>query len=274
MAFHSPSATTFLFTDIEGSTKLLELEPQRMTHALVRHIALGQAVVEAHHGRLVDTAGDGIYAVFGDTLDALRASIQFQLSLAEIEASIGIALRMRCGLHAGITHGGDGDFSGLEVNRAHRIMSTAHGGQILLSQAAVGLVHERLPAEIELRDLGSVRLRDLTRPERVYQVLHPALRSDFPALRSLEATPNNLPQQVSSFIGRKTELATVQTLLRTARLLTLMGPGGIGKTRIALQAAADMLDDYPDGVWVADLAASFAPDMVARVVAQVLGIQE
>ena len=168
----------------------------------------------------------------------------------------------------------DGDFFGSTVNRAARIMGAAHGGQVLLSQAVAVLVRDRLPAHVALRDLGLVRLRDLASPEHVYQVAHPRLRENFPALRSLEATPNNLPQQVTSFVGRAPELATVKALLDETRLLTLLGVGGIGKTRLSLQVAADAMDAYPDGVWFVELAPLMDPRLVPQAVASVLGVKE
>ncbi|HEX9301935.1 MAG TPA: adenylate/guanylate cyclase domain-containing protein, partial [Casimicrobiaceae bacterium] len=269
-----PAITTFLFTDIEGSTSLWEREPVRMRPALARHDAIARAAVEAHRGAVVKTSGDGIHAAFGDPLDAVRAVIELQQALDDPEATCGVALRVRCGLHAGVVERRDNDFFGSAVNRAARIMSAAHGGQVLLSQAVAVLVRERLPAGVTLRDLGTIRLRDLARPEQVYQVVHPRLRQDFPALRSLEATPNNLPQQVTSFIGRERELAEVKELVGKTRLLTLLGVGGLGKTRLSLQLAADVMDDYPDGVWFVELAAIADVRMVAQAVASVLGVKE
>ncbi len=168
-----------------------------------------------------------------------------QLALADPSATHGVALRVRCGLHTGTLEHRDNDYFGSEVNRGARIMSAAHGGQVIVSQAVVDSMAGRLPEAVTLRDLGSVRLRDLSRPERVYQIVHPQLRQDFPALRSLEATPNNLPQQVSSFVGREEVLQQVKKVFATTRLLTLLGVGGLGKTRLSLQLGADAMDDYP-----------------------------
>ena len=269
-----PGQVTFLFTDIEGSTRLWEEETQRMPHAQARHDALARAAVEDHRGAVVKTMGDGLHAAFADPLDAVRAALQLQRALAEPAATGGIALRVRCGMHAGTVERRDNDYFGSAVNRAARIMSAAHGGQILLSQAVVAAIHERLPEGVTFRDLGVVRLRDLASPERVYQVLHPELRQDFPALRSLEATPNNLPQQVTSFVGRERGLAEVKELLGTTPLLTLLGMGGLGKTRLSLQVAADVMDDYPDGVWFVELAAVADARLVPQAVASVLGVME
>ena len=268
------AVTTFLFTDIEGSTRLWEQEPERMPPALARHDVLVRAAVQHNRGEVVKMSGDGVHAAFSDPLDALCASLELQRALADSEVTNGIAIRVRCGLHAGVNERRDNDFFGNAVNRAARIMSTAHGGQVLLSQAVAVLVGERLPAGVSLRDLGVVRLRDLASPERVYQLVHPELRQDFPALRSLEATPNNLPQQVTSFIGRERELAEVKKLLSNTRLLTLLGVGGIGKTRLSLQVAADLMDDYPDGVWLVELAPLTDALLVPQAVASVLGVKE
>jgi predicted ATPase/class 3 adenylate cyclase len=270
----SPGVVTVLFTDIEGSSQLWEREPEKMRHALARHDDIARQAVERHRGVVVKMTGDGINAVFADPLDAIQATVQFQRSLAETDADSGIALRIRCGLHAGVNEHRDNDFFGPEVNRAARIMSIAHGGQALISQAVAALLRDRLPAELALRDLGVVRLRDLAGPERVYQVLHAALRDSFPALRSLESTPNNLPLQLTSFVGRLREVADVAGLLRGTRLVTLCGPGGIGKTRLSLHAAAEVLTDFADGAWMVELAPVANASLVPSTVASVLGVKE
>lgn len=264
----------FLFSDIEGSTRLWEQEPSRMRLALACHDALARAAVEANRGTIVKTTGDGFHAAFEDSLDALAAALQLQQTLADPTATNGVSLRVRCGVHAGVVERRDNDFFGGVVNRAARIMSAAHGSQVLLSQTAVALIAERLPSGVAFRDLGSVRLRDLASPERIYQLIHPKLQQDFPALRSLEATPNNLPQQVTSFVGRERALAEVKKLLGRTRLLTLVGVGGLGKTRLSLQLAANLLDDYPDGVWFVELAPLADGRLVPQAVATVLGVKE
>jgi predicted ATPase/class 3 adenylate cyclase len=266
--------TTFLFTDIEGSTRLWEQEPERMKVALARHDALARDAVSAHGGTVVKTTGDGIHAVFDDPLGGVAATIDLLRSLADPQATGGLPISIRCGLHVGAVQRRDGDYYGTTVNRAARIMSTAHGGQVLLSGAVAAAVEGRLPEAVTLRDLGAVRLRDLAQPERLYQVVHPALRLDFPALRSLEATPNNLPQQVTSFVGRERELGEVKALLGQTRMLTLLGIGGLGKTRLSLQAAVESMDDYPDGVWFVELAALTDPHLVPQAVASALGVTE
>ena len=270
-----PTGTvTFLFTDIEGSTRLWEQDAERMRPALARHDALVRTAVEGHRGNVVKMIGDGVHAVFEDPLDAVGATLQLQQALADPEATNGVALRVRCGLHLGVVEHRDNDFFGTAVNRAARIMAAAHGGQVIVSQAVADRLAHRLPQAVSLRDLGAVRLRDLASPERIYQVVHPQLRQDFPALRSLMATPNNLAQQVTSFVGRERELAEAKKLLATTRLATLLGAGGLGKTRLSLHVAVEVLDDYPDGVWFVELAPIADPRLLAQAVASVLGVKE
>ena len=268
------SVATFLFTDIEGSSRLWEREPTRMQAALARHDALARAAVVGQGGSIVKMTGDGMCAVFQDPRGAIDATLVFLRGLAEPMASDDLALQARCGIHVGAAQWRDNDYFGQTLNRAARIMGAAHGGQVLLSQAVVDLVRGRLPDALSLRDLGFVRLRDLASPERLYQVLHPALRQDFPALRSLEAAPNNLPQQVTSFVGREHELEEARKALARTRLLTFLGAGGIGKTRLSLQVAAEALDDYPDGAWFVELAPIADPRLVPQVVASTLGVKE
>ena len=185
-----------------------------------------------------------------------------------------LALKVRCGVHCGESEARDGDFYGPALNRAARVMGAAHGGQTLITQAVAERVATRLPAEVTLQDLGTVRLRDLASPERVHQLQHPALRTQFPPLRSLEATPNNLTQQLNSFVGRERELAEVRELLGKTRLLTLLGMGGIGKSRLSVQLGAELLDEYADGVWLVELAPLADPLLVPQALASVLGVKE
>ena len=265
---------TLLFTDIEGSTEKWEQEPEQMAHALARHDVLLRAAVEAHRGRVIKTTGDGIYAAFADATNCVEAAIAIQQSIADPAATAGMALSVRCGLHAGPTQERDNEFFGSTTNRAARIMGLAYGGQVLASQAIADLVAGRLPVGSSLRDLGDVRLKGIASSEHAYQVVHPSLRKEFPALRSLEATPNNLPQQLTSFIGRDREIKEAEELLERARLLTLLGIGGLGKTRLSLQIAGDVLDSYRDGAWLVDLAPIRDPSIMASEAAKVLGVRE
>ena len=271
----SSDATTFLFTDIEGSTRLWEQEGERMAAALAQHDALLQAAVDGNRGGIWKSTGDGIYAAFDDPLDALNATLAFLRALADPAATNGIPIRVRCGLHAGVVERRDKDYFGATVNRTGQIMSAGHGGQVLLSHAVVDLLGERLPAGVSLRDLGRVRLKDLATPEHVYQVLHPELRQEFPPLRSLEATPNNLPQQTTSFVGREREVAQAKELLAQARLLTLLGMGGLGKTRLAMQVGADLMDRVSGRRLVRRSRADRRSEaLVPGTAAQVLGVRE
>lgn len=266
--------TTFLFTDIEGSTRLWEQKPQEMSRALKHHDAISRAAVESNRGVVVKMVGDGLYAAFADPLDGINATLALQEALADPASTEGVPLHVRCGLHLGLVEQRDNDFFGPPVNRSARIMAAAHGGQILVSQAVAERIEDRLPEGVQLRELGAVRLKDLSSPERVYQLLHPKLRQDFPALRSLESTPNNLPQQLTSFIGREHDLEELERLLQGSRLLSLVGMGGLGKTRLSLQVAADALDNFPDGAWFIDLAPIRDAALVTSLIAQTLGVQE
>jgi predicted ATPase/class 3 adenylate cyclase len=271
-AAHDP--TTILFTDIEGSSRLWEQHGQKMSRVLAEHDALARTTVAENGGVVVKMVGDGLYAVFDDALGAVQATLTLQRSLASIGATHDLPLRVRCGVHAGVVERRDNDLFGSAVNRAARIMGAAHGGQVLLSQAVVDRVQDRLPDLVSLRDLGGVRLRDLSTPERIYQLVHPELRDTFPALRSLEVTPNNLPQQTTTFIGRERELAEAKELLAGTRLLTLLGMGGMGKTRLSLQIASDVMDAFPEGAWFADLAPVKDRTVVVNEVAQIFGVPE
>ncbi len=264
----------FLFSDIEGSTRLWEQHTAAMAEALAHHDTLARTVVAAWHGQVVKGTGDGIHAAFADAGDALRAMLQMQRSLADDAAAGRLPLALRCGLHAGPGQARDNDYFGPEVNRAARIMAAAHGGQMLLSQVVADRLLTVLPEGVALRDLGAVRLKDLDRPERLWQVLAPPLRADFPALRALEATPNNLTQQLNRFIGRETVLPVLHGLLGQHRLLTLLGTGGIGKSRLAMQLAAALVDQYPDGVWFVELASLDDGQRLPQAVASVLGVKE
>ena len=266
--------STFLFTDIEGSTRLWERDAEAMALALAQHDTIVRDTVQARHGTVVKMTGDGVHAVFADPLDAVSAAVELQRQLTQAAATSRVVLSVRCGLNAGVQEHRDNDFFGSAVNRAARLMSAAHGGQILLSSTVASLVDGRLGDEISLLDLGTVRLRDLTSPEHVFQVRHPALRAEFPALRSLEATPNNLPQQVTSFVGRERELAEVSACFSKTRLLTLIGIGGLGKSRLSLQAAADVVDACPDGVWLVELAPLTDDRLVPQALASVLSVKE
>jgi predicted ATPase/class 3 adenylate cyclase len=272
-----PAAVTFLFTDIEGSTRLWEQQPAAMQTALRRHDELALQAVQRHGGRVVKTTGDGLHAAFASPLAAVLAARDFCLLLADPDQALALPLLARCGLHLGFDEQRGGDYYGRDVNRAARVMQCAHGGQILMSRTVAEQVRPqlaRLGSGAGLLDLGLVHLRDLAAPEQIHQLLHAGLRAQFPALRSLAATPNNLPCHLNSFVGRERELGEARALLQRHRLLSLVGLGGIGKTRLARQLAADLLDDYPDGVWCVELAPLHDPELLPQAVAAVLGVRE
>jgi predicted ATPase/class 3 adenylate cyclase len=264
----------FLFTDLEGSTRLWDREPSRMAEALSRHDELCRDVIAAHQGHLVKMMGDGMQAVFGEAARAIAAVVELQRQVATLALDCGLPLKMRCGLHAGTAHRRDGDYFGTSVNRAARIMSAAHGGQVLLSQAVADVLSKSFSHDVALAALGRVRLRDLSAPETLWQLIHPDLQREFPTLRSLDVTPNNLPQQLSSFIGRDTELRELEEALTKARLVTLTGAGGTGKTRLSLQVAAEALDRFPDGAWLIPLASLVDAERVPQAIATALGLRE
>jgi predicted ATPase/class 3 adenylate cyclase len=265
-----PSGTvTFLFTDVEGSTRLWDEFPEAMRPALARHDELLRGAIAKHHGHVVKTTGDGVHAVFAAARDALDAAVVMQLALAaEAFAETG-RLRVRMGVHTCEAQRRDADYYGSEVNRAARLMSVAHGDQIVVSLATSALVRD---ASVELVDLGEHRLRDLATLERVFQVCAPGLVREFPALRTVDATPGNLPVQSTSFVGRDVEVKELIGLVRAHRLVTLTGVGGVGKTRLAVQVAAELVSDFPDGVWLVELAPIGDPAAVADAAATVLGI--
>lgn len=270
-----PSGTvTFLFTDIEGSTRLWEEHPEAMRPALARHDALMRAAIEQHQGYVFKTMGDAFCAAFPTATDAVNAALAAQQALNAEEWAEPVRIRVRMALHAGIAEERDNDYFGQPLNRVARLLSAGHGGQVLLSEAVRQLCHDRLPPAAELMDLGRHRLRDLSQPEQIFQLLHPQLPTVFPPLRSLESQVNNLPQQLTAFIGREQEIDAVTTLLHRSHLLTFTGSGGCGKSRLALQIAAEMLEEYPDGVWLVELAALAEPALVAQTVVSALGLQE
>ncbi|HLZ71093.1 MAG TPA: adenylate/guanylate cyclase domain-containing protein [Dehalococcoidia bacterium] len=272
-----PTGTiTFLFTDVEGSSRAWEEHPAAMRRAMTRHDALLTAVFERHEGVVVRPRGEGdsLFAVFVRASDAAAAALAGQRALAaEDWGAIG-PLRVRMGLHTGEADLREGDYYGSAVNRTARIRGAGHGGQILLSQTTADLVRGTLPAGATLTELGRHRLRDLREPELIHQLSEPGLPDTFPPLATFDARPNNLPLQLTSFVGRERELAEVTGLLREQRLVTLTGPGGTGKTRLALQAAAEALDAFPDGVFFVDLAPLADLALVPSAIAQALGVQE
>ena len=268
-----PTGTvTFLFTDIEGSTQRWDAHREAMSAAVQRHDAIGRAAMDAHGGYVFKTVGDAFCVAFARTEAAVAAALDFQRALLTENFAGVDGLRVRAALHTGAADERGGDYFGPAVNRVARLLSIGHGGQTLLSGVMHDLVLGALPPQASLRDLGEHRLKDLSRPEYVYQLVAPELASEFPALRSLESLPNNLPLQMTSFVGREREVAEIAELLGTHRLVTLVGSGGIGKTRTSLQVAANLLDGSGNGVWFVELAPLASGEYIPAAVAQALGL--
>ncbi|MDQ3781317.1 MAG: adenylate/guanylate cyclase domain-containing protein, partial [Actinomycetota bacterium] len=269
-----PTGTvTFMFTDIEGSTRLVQHVGDDWTPILETHNRLVRHAVDSGHGTVVKTEGDSIFAVFASAIDAVAAAAGVQRSLAENPWPEGVRIRVRLGLHTGTGALGGDDYVGIDVHRAARIADAAHGGQIVLSESVAVLVERSLPAELTLRDLGKHRLKDLSQPEAIYQVSVAGLEADFPILRTLDVIPNNLPMQVTSFVGRERDMAEALRLLERTRVLTLTGPGGTGKTRLALQIGAEVGAAYRDGVFFADLAPVNDVEVVPSQILDTFGLQ-
>jgi predicted ATPase/class 3 adenylate cyclase len=263
---------TFLFTDIEGSTQLMQQVGERYVAAQSAHHSILRAAFDGNSGHELRTEGDSFFCVFASAVDACLAAADAQRSLDAYPWPDGASLKVRIGLHTGEAPLVGNEYIGLDVHHAARIAAAAHGGQVLVSEATHGVVDTKLPTGLRLRDLGEHRLKDLARPELLYQLVIDGVPDTFPALRTLDAIQNNLPTQLTSFIGRGTELAEASGLLQKTRLLTLTGPGGIGKTRLCLQVAAESSRDFPSGAYFIPLSAVRDPELIGSAVAQVLGI--
>jgi predicted ATPase/class 3 adenylate cyclase len=261
-----------LFTDIEGSTQRWDRDPEAMQDALRRHDALMQTAITQHDGYVFKTIGDAFCAAFARPQDAVAAILDAHRALAAEDFSLTDGLGVRAAVHTGTADERKGDYFGTALNRIARLLTIGHGGQVLVSGVATDLVQGALPPRASLRDLGEHRLRDLARPEQVYQLVSPDLATDFPPLRSLDLFPNNLPLQLKSFVGRDAEIAEITALIEQHRLVTLVGSAGVGKTRTLLQVAANLVDGSADGVWLIELAPLTSGDYLPSTVAQALGL--
>ncbi|HEY2968615.1 MAG TPA: adenylate/guanylate cyclase domain-containing protein [Casimicrobiaceae bacterium] len=267
----SPQTLTFLFTDIEGSTPLWDSRPDAMRAATERHNALLREAITAHGGNAFRVVGDAFCVAFSNATSATLAAVDAQHALCA-QAWGDAPIHVRMGLHSGAVDTAEDEiFRGPSLARAARVMSAAHGDQILATAATVALLDRKLPAGGELRDLGDHTLRGFARPERLYQLVLPGLRSEFPPIRTQEALRTNLPQALTSFIGRTEALAQVREQVRQSRMVTLIGPGGTGKTRLALEAAGELIDAFPDGVWLIELAPLADAALVPHAIAAALG---
>src|SRR6185437_14153469 len=279
-----PTGTiTMLFSDIEGSTVLLSGLGDRYGEALSAQRALLRAAFSAHGGREMGTEGDSFFVVFESAQDAVRSCVAAQKALSAHDWPDGVAVRVRMGLHSGEPTRHEDGYIGLDVHKAARIAAAAHGGQVVLSEATRLLVEPRLPADVSLRDLGFHRLKDIEAPERIYQLAADGLQEQFPPLKSLgppvatvgvTVGVHGFPAVLTSFVGRSGELDEVMELLARYRLVTVTGPGGMGKTRLAGETARRVADRFADGVWLAELAGVADPDLVPAAIATALGIQQ
>ena len=266
--------SVFLFTDIEGSTSRWERFRPAMAEALRRHDALLRAAIEAHEGRVFKTIGDAFCAVFERTSDAVAAALAGQRSLMDVDWSAVDGLRVRMAIHAGQAEAREGDYFGPSLNRVARLLAIGHGGHVLLSRVAAELARDALPAGATLRDCGLHGLKDLTEPERVFTLETDWLPRDLPALRSQTRQLTNIARQMTELIGRTRELEELDNAFAANRLVSIVGPGGIGKTRMAIQFAAERLERYPDGVWFLDLAPLADGALIDATLGALLGIKE
>jgi predicted ATPase/class 3 adenylate cyclase len=272
LAVHPPSGTvTFLLTDLEGSTRMWEQDPAAMKAAMVRHDEILEKTIAAHRGFVFARMGDGMAAAFATAGDAVSAALAIKQALAVEDWRTQAPLKARIGLHtAEAVIVDDSGYASLPINRCARLMAAAHGGQIVISDATESLVRDHFPDGVGLVDLGEHRLRDLGQPMRVLQVNSPSGPETFPALRSLDSYPGNLPAQVSSFIGRQAEVSRVGSALKESRVVTITGVGGVGKTRLSIQVAAELLPRFRDGAWLVELAGVRDPEALVEAVAAVL----
>ncbi|MDQ6713704.1 MAG: adenylate/guanylate cyclase domain-containing protein, partial [Candidatus Dormibacteraeota bacterium] len=268
-----PTGTvTFFFSDMEGSTRLIQHLGDRYPDVLLAHHTIQREALAANGGHELRTEGDSFFIVFKSALEACAGAAAVQKLLAQHAWPEDGQVRVRIGLHTGEATLVGNEYLGLDVHRAARVASAGHGGQVLVSETTRALVDNVLAPGLTLKDLGMHRLKDLARPERLFQLTVEGLPADFPPLKTLEATPNNLPTQLTSFIGRDDQVREVKQLLARSRLLTLTGPGGTGKTRLSLEIAADVLDQFPDGVYFVPLSAIRDPELVPSAIAQALAI--
>ncbi len=265
---------TFLFSDIEGSTQRWERNRAAMQEAVRLHDALQSAAIGQHGGRVFKTIGDAFCSAFARPEDAVLAALAVQRELASEKFSAVGGIRVRMALHTGTADERNRDYFGPAVNRVARLMSIGHGGQVLLSDVTHGLVQSDLPAGTTFSDLGSHRLKDLALAEHVWQLNGADLPAQFPPLKSLDTQPNNLPIEKTTFVGRQRDIELAKELIGRHHLVTLFGPGGVGKTRLALHVGAKSLERYPDGVWFADFASISDPELVASIIAKVLGMTQ
>jgi len=265
---------TFLYTDIEGSTRLWEHQPEAMRQAVARHDQIMRLAITDNGGRVFRTVGDAFCAVFSAAPRALEAAVEAQRGLAQVQWQLEGPIRVRMALHTGEAVEQAGDYVGASLNHIGRLIAACHGGQIVLTLVTVELVRNQLPRGVQLADLGMHRFRDLIHPEHIFQADIDDLPGKFPPLKSLEVHPNNFPSLLTNFIGREQEMEMVRQLMDSTRLLTLTGPGGTGKTRLSLEVANQIVENFPDGAWLVELAPLSNPNLLNQTVAMVLNVRE
>src|SRR6266540_4297824 len=270
-----PSGTVhLLFSDIGGSTQLVQRLGENYVHVLEEHQRILRNVFTKWNGQEVGTPGDSFFAVFSRATDAISAAVEAQHTLAIEKWAEDVRLQVRIGIHTGEPMLVNQDYVGVDVHRAARICAAAYPGQVLLSNETRVMVERQMPQDISLRELGKYRLKDLNESEHLYQLVIADLPSDFPPLKSLEIMPNNLPIQLTSFIGREHEIEEIKHLLGSARLITLTGAGGTGKTRLAIEVVKRTGDQYPDGVWLIDFVVLPESNLILQAISATLGVRE
>lgn len=273
---HPTGAVTFLFTDVEGSTKLAQSFPELYPEALKRHNEILKKAVEIHNGFVFKTVGDAFCCAFHNPADAIRSAIKIQKSLLN-EKWNEVKIKVRIGIHSGKAEWNGNDYMGyITLARSSRVMSVAYGEQIIVSQDSYELVNQNSDSEIKYSflDLGIRRLKDVIQPVKLYQIESSGLRENFPPLKTLDSRPNNLPIQLTSFIGFENEIRNIKNLLKKSKLVTILGTGGAGKTRLAIQVSADVIDFYSDGVWLTELASLTDPSNLNQEIMKVLSLKE
>jgi len=265
---------TFLFSDIDGSTRLAQEFPKTLQFALERHHKVMQNAIESNNGFVFEIIGDALCCAFENAHDAVKAAVDAQLKLCEEKWNDAV-INVRMGIHSGKAEWNGNKYMGyITLARTARVMSAAYGSQILVSNHTFEIARETIPGKISFLDLGKKRLKDLIHPIKLYQIVSPGLKPDFPPLKTLDASPNNLPIQLTAFIGREKEIEDIRKLLSEVRLLTLVGPGGTGKTRLSLQIGAELINNFENGVWITELATLQDHNLLSRTIANTFGLNE
>ncbi|MBK7253388.1 MAG: adenylate/guanylate cyclase domain-containing protein [Ignavibacteria bacterium] len=267
-------SVTFLFTDIEGSTKLAQKNNDAYLAALDKHHEVLYEVIDSNNGFVFKIIGDSFCCAFNNSTDAVNAAIKSQIKLKSIDWQ-GTEIKVRMGIHSGEAEFINKDYSGyVTLSRSQRIMSVAYGEQILITQEVFDSLNENHETEFSFKDFGERKLKDIIKPEHIYQIVSEGLRTDFPPLKSLDARQNNLPTLVSQFVGRRKEIEEIKQLFTKIRLLSLTGAGGTGKTRLAIQLASELIDEFENGIWIIEFSPVTDPDLIVKEISTVLNLKE